>query len=150
MAVQDSSTGVTGLHVLANDGNDTSRVAFSASGQAHQWGTAVTPTGAAVNGLVYSPVGTAVKYLYRENVDYGHAAVKAIRQATIKKVMACNIHVRGTSASLTVGNAWFAWAQTNASAAGAGSTLRVYGWRGASGISAATRVASIGVFMLGV
>jgi len=138
---------------LAVDRDGTVTDMCDATGTLYNVGTAIPATAAQMGGILCNPVGTRVRYLYRANADYGNvvggAGLMTITQATIKKVMAISVCVHGTSASLVKGNAWFSWAQSVASPTSNGSTLRIYGWRGASGISAATRPASIAMMIVG-
>ena len=138
---------------LAVDRDGTVTDVCDASGALYNVGTVLPSTAAQMGGILCNPVGTRVRYLYRANINYGNvvggAGLHTLRQATIVKVMAVSVCARGTSASLKKGLGWFSWAQSNASGTGNGSTLRIYGWRGATGTKAATRGASIGVMMLG-
>lgn len=138
---------------LAVDRDGTVTDVCDASGVLRSLGTALSGSAGQHGGILCNPVGTRVRYLYRANMTYGNnvggAGLETIKQATIKKVMAVSVQVHGTAASAVIGNAWFSWAQTNLSPTDNGSTLRIYGWRGASGMSAATRGASISIMMIG-
>jgi len=142
-------TTFSGLAVEAANG--TVRDICDATGYLYHKGTKITVNATLWQAPLYSPVGTAVKYLYRENIDYGGSSTiyKQFRQATIKKVLSCQAHVHGTSASVTKGNCFFSWREINSAPTTVGSTLRLYGMRGATGMSSATRVASCSVLMLG-
>lgn len=144
-----NKTTFSGLAVEDADG--TVRDVCDATGYLYHKGTKVTVNATLWQAPLYSPVGTAVKYLYRENVNYGGSSTiyKQLRQATIVKVLSCQTHVHGTSASVAKGNAWFSWREINSAPTTAGSTLRLYGFRGATGTSSATRAASVSVLMLG-
>jgi len=58
MTVQDSSTGVTGIHVTSATSPYTKRIVATASGELHQLNTKITSTAAEMNlldGVTYAP-----------------------------------------------------------------------------------------------
>jgi len=145
---------MTSFTGIAVDRDGTVTDMCDATGVLYNVGTEIPATAAQMGGILCNPVGTRVRYLYRANMTYGNnvgggAANEQFKQATIMKVMAVSVQVHGTSASKAIGNAWFSWAQTNLSTTTHGSTLRIYGYRGASGIAAASRGASISIMMIG-